>query len=51
MGHPACKETLTTPITEKRLDWNKQGRRQKFAFSLKLYLIAGKKFSIREELE
>jgi hypothetical protein len=27
------------------------GRRQKFAFSLKLYLIAGKKFSIREELE
>jgi hypothetical protein len=26
MGHPACKETLTTPNTDKkRLDWNKQG--------------------------
>jgi hypothetical protein len=25
MGHPACKETLTKPDTEKRLDWNKQG--------------------------
>jgi hypothetical protein len=27
------------------------GRRQKFAFSLKLYLIAGKKFAIKEELK
>jgi hypothetical protein len=27
------------------------GRRQEFAFSLKLYLIEGKKFAIKEELK